>query len=436
MQIVVIRGHGLLWQANDYFNLEVNSDAVKVTVKSPMMLNSLGHHVIKDFNLLQPLKISVSTDVTLQGALGIPQLLMNMPLTIGCFKVRQTGQTSQGATKMTAMTPAKCLISCKASSQRIAMTLQGNKCVCHENVPFDEMIPIPDERCDMPCEGDSQQFCGGQDDGTFLAYVHECEVGWIRFAHHCYQEGLSEADLFDNENYCADAGGHLWAPHSFDDLTFVDLIFGSDVDLHVGWKSFLGYEGVTSADGRYEPFITFVTHDKYGKPIINDCEDCFSPESCVAYSSKEKKMVMQSPCQLAKGVCQKPLLLSYGYQPIGKLLDLSIQDSPSLYSKKLVNELPYAARILNESLMQYLEIKANKPFLSSGIRIRTRSEDGLKEFKVEYSKKHINNNLMAPLVPPGHNQTVSQCLLIMQLLSAKFFFSQQDLQCLLWLARK
>ena len=431
---MVIRGYGPLGEVNSDLSLEVNNDALKVTERSPMTLNNLAHQAIKDFNLLEPLKITVSMDT--KGYLGIPQLLINVPLTIGCFKLRQTGQTSQGAAEMAAMTPAKCLISCKASGHRIAMTLQGNKCVCHENIPFDEMIPIPDEKCDLPCEGDSQQFCGGQDDGTFLAYVHECEEGWVRFAHHCYKEGLSKADIFENENYCGDAGGHLWSPHSFDDLTFVDLIFGSDVDLHVGWKSFLGYEGVTSVDGRYEPFITFVTHDLHDKPIIDDCENCFSPESCVVYSSKEKKMVMQSPCQFAKGVCQKPLILSYGYQPIGKLLDLSIQDSPSLYSERHVNELPFPARILNESLIPYLEIKANKPFLFSGLQIQTGSENGLKEFKVEYTrdcpfdsnthdaKCYINSNLMTPLVPPGHNQSVSQGLYMMQLSFLICFFNK------------
>ena len=104
---MVIRGYGPLGEANSDLSLEVNNDALKVTESSPVMLNKLAHQAIKDFNLLEPLKITVSMDT--KGYLGIPQLLINVPLTIGCFKLRQTGQTSQGAAEMATMTPAKWL---------------------------------------------------------------------------------------------------------------------------------------------------------------------------------------------------------------------------------------------------------------------------------------------------------------------------------------
>ena len=118
---------------------------------------------------------------------------------------------------------------------------------------------------------------------------------------------------------------------------------------------------------------------------------------------------MQSPCPSAKGVCQKPLALSYGYQPIGKKLHLTIQDSPSPYLHRISTELPFSATVFNDSLslIPYLEVKANEPFLFSGVRIKTDQEYALQEFKVEYSKNHMTDKFMVPLVPPGHNTTVS-----------------------------
>ena len=293
------------------------------------------------------------------------------------------------------MTPENCLIACKKEGFRIAMTYQGNKCVCYEEIPYDMLVPISDDQCALPCPGDQQQSCGGQDSSRLLAYVQECEQGWVRFSHTCYKEGLSESDIFDNENHCAEMKANVWSPKSFDDLNFVELLYGS-TNLHVGWTSYNKVKGVFSVDGSFEPLIMLVTHTSEGNPIINDCEDCFSKDNCVVFSSKEKKMILQSPCLPAKGICQKPLFRSYGYQPIGHLLNITIQDSPSL-NKSYSLKPPFNVTILQDSLIPYLDVEANKPFLFSGLRIINNNyENVLKQFKVEFDLDS-NSDVQEPL---------------------------------------
>ena len=45
-----------------------------------------GQYLIEDFNLLEPMTLKVSAEHE-KSRLGIPQFIINIPLTVGCFKV-------------------------------------------------------------------------------------------------------------------------------------------------------------------------------------------------------------------------------------------------------------------------------------------------------------------------------------------------------------
>ena len=54
--------------------------------KHPMLTDILGHYLIKNLNVAEPVNIKLSVERGDIG-MGIPQLLINVPLTAGCFKV-------------------------------------------------------------------------------------------------------------------------------------------------------------------------------------------------------------------------------------------------------------------------------------------------------------------------------------------------------------
>jgi hypothetical protein len=86
------------------------------------------------------------------------------------------------------MTPTRCLVICKKSAnKRFVLLHGGSSCSCFEELPLDDLIPLPSSDCEFPCSGDSDQFCGGLLSTNVLAYVTGCEDGWIRFGDSCYQ---------------------------------------------------------------------------------------------------------------------------------------------------------------------------------------------------------------------------------------------------------
>ena len=67
--------------------MNINDKEMYFNKVHPTLLDGLiGHHLIEDFNVLEPLMIKVSGEYE-RSTLGIPQLIINVPLTVGCFKV-------------------------------------------------------------------------------------------------------------------------------------------------------------------------------------------------------------------------------------------------------------------------------------------------------------------------------------------------------------
>ena len=89
-QNALLRGNGFSYDTNSDFTLNVN-DRMEITtnhVRGRFNVEIVPHMLIKDFTLEENLTVSLTTSSnTDYKDMGRINLLMNMPMNVGCFQV-------------------------------------------------------------------------------------------------------------------------------------------------------------------------------------------------------------------------------------------------------------------------------------------------------------------------------------------------------------
>lgn len=82
--------------------------------------------------------------------------------TIGCYKDEKDFRLLSGyfTNFKSTNSPKKCITMCLQSGFPFAGVQYGTECFCGANAPSPD-LKIPDEKCDMKCSGDPEEFCGG-----------------------------------------------------------------------------------------------------------------------------------------------------------------------------------------------------------------------------------------------------------------------------------
>ena len=69
----------------------------------------------------------------------------------------------------------ECVTACHVSGMPVSAMKAGSDCYCLEAVPTNHLVP-PQERCGVPCAGDSDKICGGHQAMQF--YIASRELSY------------------------------------------------------------------------------------------------------------------------------------------------------------------------------------------------------------------------------------------------------------------
>ena len=128
------------------------------------------------------------------------ELLIDLPINIGCFRKNVSTMSASSQN-----TPAKCITHCLSSlNHRFAALADGRICYCFDEFPVDEVTAMADEDCERVCDGDSEQFCGGQTSEHLVFYVATCPDPTYqkRFGDFCFKKVDNDRDIRHNADLC------------------------------------------------------------------------------------------------------------------------------------------------------------------------------------------------------------------------------------------
>ena len=68
-----------------------------------------------------------------------------------------------------------CVVICHQNELRIAAMKKGTECYCLKDMPQNNLEPVDDDACDVPCVGDKTQICGGDTVANFFVAGNRSE---------------------------------------------------------------------------------------------------------------------------------------------------------------------------------------------------------------------------------------------------------------------
>lgn len=249
--------------------------------------------------------------------IGPVELKVDLPIEMGCFAVPNIDELGAATTTDT-MTPAECAITCSQNSKIIFALMQGNQCFCMEEDQILSLAPAIENKCDVNCEGDSLQLCGGATVAS--VFVSKCDENWVRFGDSCYVKGYN-TNLIVAEDSCLNQGAHIWWPESSHEIKWLSHVFGGDYDMYIGYQSYSDREGFLAYDYSKHLGIPFYTHDKIGTkltwlgtetykeyfPVLEDGK----VQTGISYKIDSDEFEIVDTCANMTAVCKKKINLLY-----------------------------------------------------------------------------------------------------------------------------
>lgn len=146
--------------------------------------------------LNESVELNISIPAADTGLVTFVDLLIDMPIRVGCFE-----SASEGSDLGTGFIPTSCLVACFSDGmKRFAGVKSGSECICFEELPSSSQVPM--EKCDKKCDEDDFQFCGGSKD-EMLVFVASCPEDQIRFEDVCLKLLDNSRGITDNSYQCS-----------------------------------------------------------------------------------------------------------------------------------------------------------------------------------------------------------------------------------------
>ncbi|TRY78752.1 hypothetical protein TCAL_06219, partial [Tigriopus californicus] len=368
-----------------------------------------------DMSLLlnKAVKVNVSMSASDTGLVTFMDLLIDMPIRLGCFEPMGNG-SNQGV----GFIPTSCLVTCFGNGkQRYAGMTAGSECVCLDEPPSSNQVPM--EKCETRCEEDNLQFCGGSG-GEILVFVAACPEDQVRFEDVCLELLDNPQGVNDNSYKCSNLGMSLWYPSSFEEFQFVSKNYqGIDEGyVHVGIRAMDREFGILQSDYSISMGIPFVTHDASGELRFSPPSDQQQPlmtlTRCIVLNLTTGDIDLLEPCPNAIALCKQKLginpsnkhklfekndylsLLTVGNR--AKILDLDVvksyspmKDTSTMFHKDSVNSVHFAHELLPIMPDSFLEVALPRKSSIIGLVLQTHKEQFFEEFGLQYQRLSFNS---------------------------------------------